>query len=222
MMIQGAVFDADGTLLDSTQMWANVGELFLSRLGIQAAPGLSAILFPMSLPDATDYLIHTYGLTLSQQEVTDRVNTMVGEFYSAQVRLKPGVRSFLRELQARGVPMTVATATDRVAIEKGLSRTGIEDYFQEIFTCTEVGIGKEAPDVYLAAAERMGTAPDVTWVFEDALHGAETAKAAGFRVAAVYDPVSARHQEALRQIADVYLPDLRGADQFFQTICRLN
>ena len=216
MMIQGAVFDADGTLLDSTHMWANVGELFLSRLGVQAEPGLSAILFPMSLPDATDYLIRTYRLNLSPQEVTDSVNTMVGEFYSTQVQLKPGVLPFLRELKARGVPMTVATATDRVAIEQGLSHTGIGDFFQGIFTCTEVGMGKEAPDVYLAAARQMGTAPGVTWVFEDALHGAETAKAAGFRVAAVYDPVSARHQDALRQVADIYLPDLRHVGGFFQ------
>ena len=217
-MIQGAVFDADGTLLDSTHMWANVGELFLSRLGLRAEPGLSAILFPMSLPDATEYLIRTYRLTLSPQEVTDRVNTMVGEFYSTKVQLKPGVLPLLQRLQAKGVPMTVATATDRVAIEQGLAHTGIESYFRGIFTCTEVGIGKEAPDVYLAAAERMGTSPEVTWVFEDALHGVETAKAAGFRVVAVYDPVSARHQDALRQMADVYLKDLRDLDPFFQVV----
>lgn len=215
-MLQGAVFDADGTLLDSTSMWASIGERYLARLGIQAEPELGKKLFPLSLPDAAAYLIETYGLTQTPRELANGVNDMVGEFYTTEVQLKPGVLDFLRELKAKQIPMTVATATERVAIEKGLQRTGIADFFQGIFTCTEVGMGKEAPDVYLAAAARLGTAPQNTWVFEDALHGAQTAKAAGFQVAAVYDPVSARHREALEQVADLYLPDLRDFAGFYR------
>lgn len=219
-MLRGAVFDADGTLLDSTAMWASIGERYLARLGIQAEPGLGKKLFPLSLPDAANYLIQTYGLTQTPRELADGVNEMVGEFYATEVQLKPGVLDFLRALKAKQIPMTVATATERVAIEKGLRHTGIAHFFQGIFTCTEVGVGKEAPDVYLAAAARLGADPRDTWVFEDALHGAQTAKAAGFQVAAVYDPVSERHREALGQVADLYLPDLRDFTGFYRVAAK--
>ena len=92
-----------------------------------------------------------------------------------------------------------ATSSDRRVVEGALKRLKIMDCFARIFTCTEIGAGKDQPDIYLAAAAFMGTRPEETWVFEDALYALETAKKAGFRTVGVFDAFSAGDQGRLRR-----------------------
>lgn len=215
VMIKGAIFDADGTLLDSMPMWSHTGELYLRRLGIRAKPGLAEAMFPLSLPDCADYLKREYRLPLTPQEIMDGVNGTIRDFYRNQVQLKPGALDFLIGLKERGVELTLATATDRPLIEDGLRRTGVLKMFRGIFTCTEMGAGKEKPDIFYAAMHRMRTIPANTWVLEDAAHAARTARAAGFRVAGVYDPASEARQEELRKCSHLYLRNLRDFRSFY-------
>lgn len=96
--------------------------------------------------------------------------------------------------------MTVATATDRVHIEAVLKHNHMDQFFKKILTCSEVGIGKEHPDIYIQAAKCMQTNIAETWVFEDAYHGARTAFDAGFKVCGIYDAASAEHINELKNI----------------------
>jgi HAD superfamily hydrolase (TIGR01509 family) len=102
------------------------------------------------------------------------------------------------------VKLCVATATDRPLAEAALSRSGLLSYFGEIFTCGQIGRGKDEPDIYHAAHRFLNTPKPATWVFEDALYAAITAKAAGFPVVGVYDPYTDRG-EAIRAVADRYI-----------------
>lgn len=104
--------------------------------------------------------------------------------------------------------MVVATSTDRVHAEAALKRTGIYDYFERIFTCSEVGEGKSKPDIYEEAAAELGTKRTATWVFEDALYAIKTAKKAGFRTVGLYDETSKKEQEKIRGTADIYLKEI--------------
>lgn len=210
----GIIFDADGTLLDSTEMWMEAGARYLAGLGVTAEPALSERMFSMSIHNSACYLKEHYQLPQSPEEIIAGINASIRHFYQTEVRAKPGVLAFLQRLQAAGVPMTVATATDRPLIEDGLRCCGLRSYFQELFTCSEIGQGKEQPAIYLAACAHMRTDISKTWVFEDALHAAKTAKAAGFRVAAVFDPASRRDIAELRSISDLYLEDLCDMAQF--------
>lgn len=207
MMIKGAVFDMDGTLLDSMPVWEHASERYLLEKGIVAEEGLSEILFSMSMRQGAEYVKEKYGLREDIDTIVAGVNEIVFTAYEKEVQPKEGIRELLEELRGRGIPMAVATSTDRPMVEAALKRTGLEAYFARVFTCTEVGAGKVRPDIYDAAAQFLGTKPGETWVFEDALYAIKTAKAAGFPVAGIYDETSRREQEEIRALADVYLRD---------------
>lgn len=215
-MIGGAIFDADGTLLDSTAMWMGVGLRYLNTLGIKADDSLGEKMFSMSLSDSTKYLKNEYQIDLSHEEIAAGINQTIWRFYKEEVKLKAGAKEFLHSLYRLGIPITLATATDRELIEDGLRHTGILHYFDKIFTCGEVGLGKDHPEIYLQARTWMRTNMEETWVFEDAVHGAKTARAAGFMVAGVYDLISHKQQEELKQLSHIYLTDLLNFDYFYK------
>ena len=205
-MIKGAIFDFDGTLLDSMFIWDTFGEDYLRTLGKEPKENLTETFKTFTLEQAAEYYREHYGVTLSVEEIVDGVNDMVAEIYRTKVTLKDGVRAFLEGLRAQDVKMCVATVTDRAIVEDVLNRLGIRDFFVEILTCAEVGCNKETPHIYLAALEVLGTKKDETVVFEDALHALITAKKDGFKVAAVYDKHELRQTE-MKANGDYYITD---------------
>ena len=205
-MIKGAIFDFDGTLLDSMFIWDTFGEDYLRTLGKEPKENLTETFKTFTLEQAAEYYREHYGVTLSVEEIVDGVNDMVAEIYRTKVTLKDGVRAFLEGLRAQDVKMCVATVTDRAIVEDVLNRLGIRDFFVEILTCAEVGCNKETPHIYRAALEVLGTKKDETIVFEDALHALITAKKDGFKVAAVYDKHELRQTE-MKANGDYYITD---------------
>ena len=209
-MIKGAIFDFDGTLVDSMFIWDTFGEDYLCTLGKEPKENLTEVFKTFTLEQAAEYYRKNYGVTLSVEEIVDGVNDMVAEIYRTKVTLKSGVLEFLRDLQSKGVKMCVATVTDRPIVDDVLCNLGIRDFFAEIFTCAEVGYNKETPHIYRAALKALGTKNDETVVFEDALHALITAKKDGFKVAAVYD----RHeinQTQMKENGDYYITDFKTA-----------
>lgn len=214
-MIAGAVFDVDGTLLDSMSVWDTIGEDYLRSIGYVPREKLNETFQAMSLLQAARYYQTEYGVTLSVEEIMDGVNGMLERFYREQARLKPGAGEFVRELSRRGVKLCIATATDRYLVEAALERCGVRGYFEDILTCTAVGAGKDEPLIYREALKRLGAERPLAVVFEDALYAARTAKGDGFPVAAVYDCHEKRQGE-LKALADIYLTDFSDFDLFWK------
>lgn len=215
-MIKGAIFDVDGTLLDSMPIWGELGDRYLEKKGIAVDYSQGDKLFTMTMEEGAEYFKETYGLKESVQEIIREINQQIEGFYFYEVQLKPGVKEFLDGLKDKGVKLAVATATDRYLIEAAFSRLGIKQYFCNIYTCSEVGAGKEEPKIYHEAAAYMGTSPRETLVFEDALHGIYTCSKEGYKTVALYDPVSEEKQEELRQAAQIYLRQYDAFEQFWQ------
>ena len=209
-MIKGAIFDFDGTLVDSMFIWDTFGEDYPCTLGKEPKENLTEVFKTFTLEQAAEYYRKNYGVTLSVEEIVDGVNDMVAEIYRTKVTLKSGVLEFLRDLQSKGVKMCVATVTDRPIVEDVLCNLGIRDFFTEIFTCAEVGYNKETPHIYRVALEALGAKKDETVVFEDALHALITAKKDGFKVAAVYDRHE-RNQTQMKENGDYYITDFKTA-----------
>ena len=207
MRIRGAIFDVDGTLLDSMFIWDTIGETYLRSIGYQPKENLNETFKNMSLHQAARYYQTEYGVTQSIDEIMDGVNAMLERYYRFEVPLKPGVAELLERLRQDGVRLCIATATDRHLVEAGLDRCGVLSCFGEIFTCNEVGHGKDEPDIFEAALRFLGTRREETLVFDDALYAVRTAKEAGFPVAAVYDSHE-RSQAEVRARSDLYLEDL--------------
>ena len=110
--------------------------------------------------------------------------------------------------------MCIATATDRYQIEAALSRCGMADYFEEIFTCSEVGHGKDEPHIFRKAMEHFAADRGNTVIFEDALHAIQTAKADGFVVVAVCDN-SEKRQNEIRELADYYIENFEQTEKLW-------
>ncbi|HOB34374.1 MAG: HAD family phosphatase [Firmicutes bacterium] len=204
-MIAGAIFDLDGTILDSMPIWENAAEMFLNRIGVAAEPGLSKTMFAMTLAEGAEYLREKYNLDMDAAAIQAGIVETITDFYARQVRLKEGAVQCLAAFKQAGIKITAATSSARELVEKALARLEALGYFSRIFTCTEVGAGKDKPDIFLAAAEYMGTPPERTWVFEDALHAIETAKRAGFRAVGVFDYSSKDHWQRIKEVSDVWL-----------------
>lgn len=211
-MIKGAIFDVDGTLLDSMEIWEDVAIRYLKSIGVEAEPDLPEVMFTMSLPEGAAYVKEHYRLTRETDEIIKGVLDIIRKYYEETAPLKPGVTKILEELSGKRIPMTVATSNNKEEVEAAFKRLGIASYFSRIFTCEEVGAGKTRPDIYMKAAEYMGTRPEETVIFEDVLHAIRTAKKAGFLAVGLYDEASKADQEEIKKEADWYAKSMEGLD----------
>ena len=167
--ISGAIFDLDGTLLDSMMIWEDFASAYLRSRGIEPPAGLEARLESLTLSDAAEYLRKAFSLPEGREEILEGMNRTADARYDT-VLPKPGVREMLSALSHAGVPMAVATLTDRPTVLRTLSRLGLLSYFSHVFTCAEVGARKDTPVIYEAALAALGTKKAETPVFEDALY----------------------------------------------------
>lgn len=212
MKLDGAIFDLDGTLLDSMFIWETIGEDYLRSLGLTPQDNLRETLRDMSLYQSACYYQREYHVPGTPQEIMAGINRMIEHFYVEEVQVKPGVPQFLETLKQRGIPLCIATATDRHLVEAALERTGILPYFDALFTCTDVGHGKDEPHIFHAARNFLGTEQAHTLVLEDALYAIRTAKTAGYTVAGVFDS-SEPDQETVKKLSDYYIDDYRNAER---------
>ena len=165
-MIKGAIFDFDGTLLDSMALWDTFGEDYLRMLGKEPRENLTERFKAFTLEQSAEYYRTHYGVEASVREIVNSINKMIEGYYINEVGLKSGADVFLKGLYDSGVRMCIATVTDRYLVEAALTRLGIGHYFCGILTTAEVGHDKTTPHIYRAALERLGTEKSETVVFE--------------------------------------------------------
>jgi len=215
MRLQSAIFDMDGTLLDSMHIWNDLAPNILRAQGIEPEEGLHDKLKVLTMRECAQYCKDTYHLPQTVEEIMDMTKAEVSDFYYNEAQPKPGVLKFLSLLKMEGVWMYVATNTDRDLAEAALKRTGLYSYFRGLLTCGEVGIGKnESPEIYERAMRRMRSNKKDTVIFEDALHAIQTAKKAGFRIAGVYDKAFESDQAEIQRLSEYYI---RSFEEMFET-----
>ena len=207
MKIKAAIFDADGTLLDSMGQWNLVPYKYVKSLGVAADENIAEKLFTMTISEAAEFIIDEYELSVTVEEAVEGMDAIIREFYKNDVELKDGAGELLAFLKSREIPMVIGTSTDRDCIEVGLERTGISAYFDRIYTSTEVGKSKENPDLFIQAMEFMESSPDETIVFEDGLYSLKTAAALGMKTVGIFDEVSLSNQKELKELADLYVDE---------------
>lgn len=205
-MIKGAIFDLDGTLLNSMFVWNTIGENYLRSLGLEPAEDINETVRAMSLYQAACHFRAVYGMSQSIDEIMAGINRMVEKYYRKELLLKTGAGTLVREMAEMHIHMCIATATDRYLVESALKRCGIRQYFSEIFTCTSVAHGKDEPDIYREAASFMGLPKDQVIVFEDAFYAAKTAHDDGFILIGVFDSYE-KEQKKLQDLSDLYMKD---------------
>ncbi len=222
MQMKAALFDCDGTLVDSLGFW----EIFYNKVGEVYFGGKAFVPDPADdkamRTQTANFLAHlmhkNYGIGKDAQEIEQFCMEVFRWYYSEVVELRPGVRELLAHLKNKGVKMCIASAAEKEMIHIVLGRHGVLDYFEGIVSCSSVGAGKDKPDVFLAAEKFLGEPHELTWVFEDSLLAIQTAKSVGFHVAGIYDPHSFGQDQA-RELCDEYV----GKDgSFTELIPKIN
>lgn len=203
---KGAIFDMDGTLLDSMPVWKRLTAGYLEQFGVHITDQEYAATEGMSQPEVAQFFIERYpSLPLNVHGLLDGMDELITARYAAIARPRAGVTAYLDGLRARGVKMAVATLTARRHAEKALRDRGMLDYFDFMLTIEDVGVSKWEPDIYLQSAARMGLTPAQCVVFEDAPYACTTAKRAGFYVCGVLEPDYAAGEGELRASSDLVI-----------------
>lgn len=212
---KGAIFDMDGTLLDSMPVWKRLTQGYLAQFGLHITDQDYAATEGFSQPQVAQYFADRYpNLPVDAQGIMDGMDELITARYEAIAKPKDGVLEFLEGLRRRGVKMAIATLTARRHAEKALRDRGMLDYFEFMLTIEDIGVSKREPDIYLQSAARMGLMPDACIVFEDAPYACTTAKRVGFRVCGMVEPAYAAGEEELRAASDFVIEhsfdELRG------------
>lgn len=220
--IKGAIFDMDGTLIDSLIVWDVIwdefGKRFLKGGKFDIKEKDDKAVRTMTLKDAMYYLNDIYSLAENGETVFEAANQIIADFYANTVELKKGCLNFLEYLYKKGIKMCVASASDLKLVKIAMKHCGIEKYFSDVVSCADMGKGKDEPDVYIKALESLGTSIDDTWVFEDSQVAIKTASALGMKTVGIYDKGNFGHEE-IRKTAVYYIDEgetleklIRGAN----------
>ena len=201
MKITGAIFDMDGTLMDSMDYWAIVPSEYLDLKGIEKKKDTNRLFTDMGMKWWYEYQEIPYPF----EEVSSDIYMLMQKYYDKDIKLKDGVYDMLTRLKNAGVKMVLATATDREVVEKILKRLNISEFFSAIFTSKEVGKGKRFPLIFEKALEFLGTDKETTYVFEDAIHAMQTCHANGFKIVGVYDKNVWESEESIKSLCNYYL-----------------
>lgn len=205
MAITGAIFDCDGTILDSMKMWRSVCVDFLARYGVFNQEEFLEEAESMNLDEECE-LIHTkFGIGTSGEALFHELNDMIDEQYTHHVQAFAGIETLLKELDAADIPCVIATASNTTAVWHGLQANHLDSYFQRVFCTYDIGRGKEFPDIYNAALAFLDTDRASTWVFEDAPFGLKTSQKAGFPTVGIMNDKNKYDHNEVASASDVLI-----------------
>lgn len=204
-----AIFDLDGTLLESMEAWNSLGKNFLSKRGIKVPDNLKEIIKSMTLIEAAEYFQTAFKIDLCLKDILKEMSIIMEEKYKNELELKPYVKEYLEKLKNDGVKMCIASATPLNMIEIALKRLNIFEYFEFISSCDEVGVGKNKPDIFYYAAKKLKAEPSEIVVYEDADFALITAKEANFYTVGVYDKYFHDKRKNIELISNLYIESFK-------------
>ncbi len=216
MDVKYAIFDMDGTLVDSLMiwdvMWSRLGEKYLNDGDFRPSVEDDKAVRTLTLADAMNMIHQKYRIGESGKALLDTVSLLITDFYRNDVQLKRGVRELLDNYLANGVKMCIASATDINWIRIAMEHCEIEKYFVSVISCADIGKGKDKPDIFFKACEVLGCTVDEAWLFEDSLVAIETATAMGMKTVGVFDRNN-YGQDRIKVLATVYVDGDESIDK---------
>ena len=179
-----SIFDVDGTILDSMEVWNTLASRYIQSLDRIPEKNLDEIVSEMSLEQSATYLKNYYKINKSEEVIISEVLHLISDYYMYEVKLMPGFKEFISNYDAVNV---IGTSCDEELVKIALIRLGVLNYFEDIITCSKVNKGKDDPGFYLACADILEQKPDNIFVFEDADYCISAARKAGFKVVKIKD-----------------------------------
>lgn len=211
MNFKAAIFDLDGTLFDSMNLWEKIDCAFLQKRGISMPAHYGFDLRTLDFEAAARYTIDLFHLQESPESIISEWNAMAVEEYTKHVWLRPYTRSYLQKLKQSDIKLGVATGLPAELYLPCLKNNGILGLFDVLCSTEQMPQGKESSAIYQSAAGKLCTLPSQCLVFEDILPAVKSAKRAGMLVYGVYDFYAKADQAQIQKIADGYLFDFKDA-----------
>ena len=215
---KAAIFDMDGTLLDTMYIWRHLAPEYLKRNNITAPDDLTDQLAIMGIGRAADFLIENFGLDISKEDLYNEIVNILADYYRHNAVFKPGAENFLKARKERNIPTMVFSATPEHLLDLALSRLDALKYFSHgVLSVNTINCAKNKPEAFYIAAQRIGFPVEDIMIFEDALYAATTVKQAGFSLTVVADNEE-HHTKEMRELADFYIEksfDEFPIDRFF-------
>lgn len=204
---KAALFDLDGTLVDSMWMWKQIDIEFLGRFGYECPDDLQKVIEGMSFSETAVYFKERFDLPMDLDEIKACWTQMSIDKYRYEVPFKPGAHEFLKYCKENGIRTGIATSNGRDMVDAVIESLKMGEYLQVVTTACEVKAGKPEPDIYLEVAKRLHVDPSECIVFEDVPAGIMAGKTAGMTVIAVEDDFSKAMKEEKISLADGFIDD---------------
>lgn len=205
---RAVLFDMDGTLVDSTEMWFRAPDELVRQLGYEPKPSLYESTFPLGTMEIARFIHDDYHTRQSVEEVLSCLDARLYRYYAQEATLKRGGEALVRRLKATGVKLALTTATMERYARPALQCTGVDDLFDLVLTTDRAGCTKRDPEFFKTALRLLDVQPHEAWLFEDAAYSIRTARALGLHTCGVADPGAEFDQPAVREAADCFLESL--------------
>lgn len=179
-----SIFDVDGTILDSMEVWNTLASQYVQSLGMVPDKNLDEIVSDMSLEQSATYLKNHYKINKQEERIISEVLNFISDFYEYEVNLMPGFKEFISHYDSINV---IGTSCDEELVKIALNRLAVLNYFEDIITCSKVNKSKNDPDFYLACAQVLKQRPEDIVVFENADYCIDVARKVGFKVIKIKD-----------------------------------
>lgn len=198
--MKAAIFDVDGTILDTMPMWATLAQDYLKTKGVIASNEINIRMLSFTVPQAADYMKEEYSLELSAETIEYEIQKMAEDFYRFSAPLKDGILDAIEFLSSKNIPMIVASSGIKELIEAAFARLGIEKYFNSIFTGD-----KNSPELFNQCLSFLNATAEEVLVFEDGIHAIKTAKEIGMKTVLIKD--IQLNYEDIKKLSDYTLED---------------
>lgn len=179
-----SIFDVDGTILDSMEVWNTLASQYVQSLGKVPEKNIDEIVSDMSLEQSATYLKNHYKINKQEERIISEILNFISDFYEYEVNLMPGFKEFISHYDSINV---IGTSCDEELVKIALNRLGVLNYFEDIITCSKVNKSKDDSDFYLACAQALKQRPEDIVVFEDVDYCIDVARKVGFKVIKIKD-----------------------------------
>lgn len=217
-MNYNAIFDMDGTLIDSIYVYPLAGKIITEKLGIRENTDFAEKLITRTAKEMAKIAINEHCVKIEEEKIVDEINKTLYDFYATKIKRKNGTVEFLEFLKSNNVKIALLTASDRDISIPCLEQNNLVKYFDELVFCSEHNTSKREKDIFIKTAKLLGSNPENTFVFEDSLYAIKTAKNAGFRVIGVYDEWCKSEINEIKNLSEMYSQNYNDILLYFKNL----